>query len=180
MQNVAEIQQDTTIDYQRQDVGIVEVVNDQKRVSFAEGTFPWLPDTSEVHTAEITLDTGDKFRYGSLVGESDQLVKYADKVSDVESHKSEIGLFKALPQLLAKDCAELPKNIDIVPGYIGIDGAKLYKVAKQGRNAARLYFTLLRGDSGITVVKLGIAPHDKQIAMQNVMSGRKTRQKHDG
>jgi hypothetical protein len=175
-----EIQNTTEIDYQRPDVGIVEVINDQKLISFERGTFPWIPDVDKVPTAQITLDTGDVFRYGSLVGQSSQMIKYAEKVSDEESHKAEIGLFKALPQLLAKDSAELPKNIDIVPSYTGIEGAKLYKVAKQGKNAGRLYFTLIHGKSGVTVVKLGLAQHDKQVAMQNYMSGNRSRQKHDG
>jgi hypothetical protein len=180
MQKSIEIQQNSATEYQRQDIGIVDVINDQFNVQFPEGSLPWLPDTSEVSTAKVTLDTGDKFRYGSLIGQSDQLVKFAEKVSDVESHKAEIGLFKALPQLLAKDSTSMPKNIDLVPSFLGIEGAKLYKVAKQGKNAGRLYFTLIHGATGVTVVKLGLTPHDKQVAMQNIMSGRKNRQKHDG
>ena len=180
MKPTLEIQPTPETEHQRPDIGIVEVINDSQKVKFDEGSFPWLPNTSEVQTAQVTLDTGDKFRYGSLVGEHERMIKFASQVSEVESHKAEIGLFKALPQILDKENADLPKNIDIVPGYVGIDGATLYKVAKQGKNAARLYFTMLRDKTGITVVKLGIAPHDKQVAMQNVMSGSKTRQKHDG
>lgn len=180
MTSQIETQQSIQFEYQRQDIGVIDVVNDGRVVAFEEGSFPWLPNTSEVQTAKVTLDTGDKFRYGSLVGEHERMIKFASQVSDVESHKAEIGLFKAIPQILDKESAELPKNIDIVPSFIGIEGVTMYKVAKQGKNAARLYFTLLRDKSGVTVVKLGIASHDKQVAMQNIMSGRKSRQKHDG
>jgi hypothetical protein len=172
-----------TVPFQRPDVGIAEIVNDQLRVSLSETRFPWIPEVESVQTAEVTLETGERFRYGSLVGEHGSMIKFAKSVSSEESHKSEIGLFKALPEIIRPNNANLPKNIDIVPGFVGIEGATIYKVAKQGRNAARLYFTILPASKESPVplvVKLGIAPHDKQIAMQNIMSGNRTRQKHDG
>ena len=162
-------------------LGIESIKNDQELIQLPDGTLPWIDGEIDIPTASIELESGDSIRYGSAVGLHSGIEKLAKKVSPEQSQSAELGLFKSIPAIL--EGSSLPPNIDRVPSYVGLDTSiPIFKVAKQGRNAARLYFTIIQDDnSGPHVLKLGISPHDKQIALQNIMNGKKgSRQKHDG
>jgi hypothetical protein len=163
-------------------LGIEVIRNDQEILEIPENTFPWIEGKVEVPTALVELETGETIRYGSLVGHHNGIEKIASKVTTEQSESAQRGLFKALPEMLHVG-SSMPVTIDFVNNYNGINSSyTVYKVAKQGNNAARLFFAVLdSGSEQPTVLKLGIAPHDKQMALINIMNKTKGgRQKHDG
>lgn len=162
--------------------GIESIDNSSRKLLLPESSLPWVSEIKPLHVAEITLETGDSVGYCSAISLHNGITKIARKVPDQQSTSAEAGLFKSLPVLLA-DSNNLPPNIDTVPSYTGVESdGMIYKVAKQGRNAARLYFMITNDRKGApVVVKLGIASHDKQVELQSLFSGKKRPSgKHDG
>ena len=153
-------------------LGIESVRNQAERVSFPEGTFPWLDGQVEAKVADVTLETGEAIRFGSVVGEHNKLEKLASVVPADESHKAEIGLFKALPELLGTDHSSWPANIEVVPNTDHLP-YNVLKVVRHGSNPARLYFTILEEDGKPPLVlKLGIAQQQKHLNVQKIITGR--------
>ncbi len=165
---------------QRPDLGI-ETVTPSGDLTVTNGEFPWLTDESlEIPTVSVKLQGVEQaFRYGSLIGGNSSVAKLAAEVPDEQSHSAEAGLFKALPALLGNMPAP---NIESAVSYVDSVWPVL-KVAKRGRDAARLYFSIITKEGQDPVVlRLGIAQHKKQQALQGTLSQTKgnKRRKHDG
>ena len=152
-------------------LGIEHVNNASEKIHFGEDYFPWIEGQVDVSVADVTLETGEEIRYGSVVGLHSKVEKLASDVPSDESHKAEIGLFKALPDLLGDDRSSWPSNIEIVPNTDHLP-YNVLKVVRHGKNPARLYFAVLEGVSEKPlVVKLGIAQQQKHLALQRIISG---------
>ncbi len=155
--------------------GIENINNSSQQVSLSEGAFPWVDGPVELSAARVNLEGGETVLYASAVGLNSSVEKLARKVPDEQSQNAEQGLFKGLSTYLAGGS---PANFDTVAG-VDIDG-EVFKVSKSGRNAARLYFAVIRTGEEPLVVKLGIANHDQQIALQGIIGNVRRRQKKDG
>jgi hypothetical protein len=159
---------------ERPDLGI-ESVQPGENVVISESQMPWLHDDYEIPTVAVTLEGGQTVQYGSVVGGNSTLRKLASHVPADKSLSAEAGLFKALPTWLSGD----HPNIDTVPSNTG--EGNLYKVAKNGKDVARLMFAKIVKDDTVTIVKVGISSHKDQQRMLGVVSGSSNkRRKHDG
>ncbi len=155
-------------------LGIERVNNTAEQITFPEGQFPWIEGPVSVNVAQIALETGENVEYGSITGRHSKLEKLADAVPADESHKAEIGLFKALPALLGDDKSSWPANIEVVPDTEHLP-YKVLKVVRHGSNPARLYFSIFERDGKPPLVlKLGIAQQQKHLSVQKIITNRKS------
>jgi hypothetical protein len=56
----------------------------------------------------------------------------------------------------------------------------VFKVAKKGPDAPRLYFSWLKTDEDPIVLKLAVVQHKKQDELRSLMQRGAKRRKHDG
>lgn len=164
------------VELQRPDLGI-ETVEAADPINVPESTLTWVKGGAELQAVKVTLETGQSFLYASAIGQHNTLRKLADRVPDSRQNDAEAGLFKALPQILNH---ESTPNIDTVA--FAESDSTILKTVKNGKNVARLAFTVTEIDGKVCVIKVGLANHDKQNQMANVMrgTGKKVRRKQDG
>jgi hypothetical protein len=164
MTNPAETQK---IELQRPDLGI-ETVQPGPNFGASTEDYPWISADMEVPTALITMEDGTQFNYGSLVGGNGALVKLAEKVPDKMSESAEQGLFKSVSRLLV---GEQHPNVDHVPDQLSRE--PMFKVGKSGRDAPRLFFTIVKeADKLPTVLRIGIVSHKKQGELASIVTSR--------
>lgn len=149
---------------QRPDLGI-ERIKQGEGVIITSEQLSWLTESVDVATVRVTLETGHSFLYGSVVSANNTLRKLASDVPPEKSRQAEIGLFKALPNLLENGSSP---NIDTV--MFGDADVPLLKVAKRGSDVARLAFAMIPTENGVAVVKVGIANHKDQSRMNGVIT----------
>ncbi len=159
-----------TTELQRPDLGI-ETVTAGPSVVASREAFPWIKEEKfEVSTSKVKLAEGEEFNYGSLIGANNTLSKLANGVDLQSSVNAEQGLFKAIASVLRGD--QHP-NIDHVPDELS--ATPIFKVSKSGRDAPRLFFTVLPSDKEgelPTVLRLAIAGHKKQGEAAAVITAR--------
>lgn len=159
---------------ERPDLGI-ETILPGEPVQVSAEQMPWLHEAVEVPTVRLRLETGEELQYGSVVGGNATLSKIASHVPKEKSQSVEAGLFKALPAWLHGD----HPNIDVVMAELGTE--RLFKVGKNGKDAARLVFAKIQEGDMVTIVKVGISSHKDQQRMLGVMTGSSNRRrKKDG
>lgn len=161
---------------QRPDINVAKVEQGEQ-VGITSDMLPWLTDADiELHTVRVTTLDGLTFNYGSVVKGNHSIEHIASQVTAKDSEHSEEAMFKSLPYIFD---GKMPPNIDRVHG---VDAAwPIFKVAKKGPDAPRLFFAWFRGESGEPVVlKLAIAKHKKQDETYAVMQGRGSHRKRDG
>lgn len=169
--------QTTETELQRPDLGIESVTSGEPILASTED-FPWVAQEGMVDTAHVTLEDGTEFQYGSLIGLSSSLAKIASDVPEQASINAEQGLFKSLPTILQNG---FHPNIDSVPD--ALSSTPMFKVAKSGRDAPRLFFTIVppETEGGLqTVLRVGIASHKKQGSLASLVTARGKRNYGDG
>jgi hypothetical protein len=168
--------QETPPQLQRPELGIETIAETTHSVAVTQEHYPWLTTESlDVPLVRVKLaELETEFLYGSMVSGNHSVAKLASEVPPQQSASADQAMFKGLTMLLQKGTAPNLESVAYVDSK-----SPLYKTTKRGHDVARLFFTVINGETPV-VLRVGIASHKKQEALTGILNRSAKRRKKDG
>jgi hypothetical protein len=137
-------------------------------VTMNQADYPWIAGDSPIQTFLVTLKTGTKFRFGSIIGLNKTIEKIAAAVPSAESASTQTALFMGLPALLSGKPASGISRVE----NSKLPNSTLFIASRNLVSAAGLIFSV-QAESDETryplVLRAGISTAKQRTRLLSVM-----------